>query len=179
MYANKDYQDGGASRLLSYIGREPHDLRNRFGDRMDGEEIEDFIERSEDHEYEEHWVLSPDHGERLDDDELSLATRKTMSEHLSDRPTGTYCYAIHRDTDNPHVQVAVTGEKHDLWTEQHDLDALRKRARTHTRERDYQHERARERKRERERERERRHEREQDYEREHDRDRGRDSGWGR
>lgn len=168
MYANKDYQDGGANRLLSYIGREPHDLRNRFGDRMDGEEIEEFIERSKHHEYEEHWVLSPDHGDRLDDDELSLATRKTMSDHLSDRPTGTYCYAIHRDTEHPHVQVAVTGEKRDLWTEQDDLDNLRKRARTHTREREYQHERAREQKRYRERE--RRRERDQDR----DRDRGRE-----
>ena len=172
MYANKDYQDGGAGQLLSYISREPHELRDRFGDRMAGEDIEEFIDRSERHGYEEHWVLSPENGERLSDDELSLAARKTMSEHLEDRPTGTYCYAIHRDTEHPHVQVAVTGEKRDLWTDQQDLDRLHDRAREHTREREHQHERARERKHQRERE--RRRERELEHERDRDGERGRD-----
>jgi hypothetical protein len=170
MYSNKDYQDSGAGQLLSYISREPHELRDRFGDRMAGEDIEEFIDRSERHGYEEHWVLSPENGERLSDDELSLSARKTMSEHLEDRPTGTYCYAIHRDTEHPHVQVAVTGEKRDLWTDQQDLDRVRDRAREHTREREHQHERARERKRQRELERRRERERQREQERGRDRD---------
>ena len=172
MYASKDYQDSGAGQLLSYISREPHELRDRSGERMAGEDIEEFIERSERHDYEEHWVISPENGERLSDDELSLAVRKTMSEHTADRPTATYCYAVHRDTDHPHVQVAMTGEKRDLWTDQQDLDRLKERAREHTREREHQHERAREQKRERERQ--RRREREQERERERDRGRGRE-----
>lgn len=172
MYASKDYQSGGAGRLLSYISREQHELRNRSGDRMTGQEVDEFIERSEQHGYEEHWVFSPATGDRLSNDELSLAARKTMSEHVSDRPTATYCYAIHRDTEHPHVQVAVTGEKHDLWTDQQDLDRVRERAREHTREREYQQERARQQKRERERQ--HRREREQDRERERDRSRGRE-----
>jgi hypothetical protein len=169
MYASKDYRESGAGQLLSYISRDPHELRDRSGERLSGEDVEEFIERSEQHEYEEHWVLSPDHGESLTDDELSLAARKTMSDHVGDRPTATYCYAIHRDTENPHVQVAVTGEKRDLWTDQQDLDAVRDRAREHTREREHQHERARAEKRERERE----SRRERDQERDRDRDRGR------
>lgn len=173
MYASKDYQNSGASQLLSYISREPHELRDRQGNRMSGNDVEEFVDRSERNQYEEHWVLSPDHGEHLSDDELSLAARKTMSEHVSDRPTATYCYAIHRDTEHPHVQVAVTGEKRDLWTDQQDLDKVRERAREHTREREHQHERAREQKRQRERERQRKRERE----REQDRERSR--GWGR
>jgi hypothetical protein len=177
MYASKDYQNSGAGQLLSYISREQHDLRDRSGNWMTGEDVDEFIECSEQHEYEEHWVLSPDHGDRLSDDELSLAARKTMSEHVADRPTATYCYAIHRDTEHPHVQVAVTGEKHDLWTEQQDLDRVRERAREHTREREYQHERARERKRDRERERQRRREHEREQERERDRDRSRGREW--
>lgn len=176
MYASKDYRDSGAGQLLSYISRERHELRDRSGDRMAGEDVDEFVERSEEHEYEEHWVLSPDHGESLSDDELSLAARKTMSEHVSDRPTATYCYAIHRDTDHPHVQVAVTGEKRDLWTEQQDLDRVRERAREHTREREHQHERAREHKHERQRQRRREREQEQKQERDRDRDRGRGRG---
>jgi len=38
-----------------------------------------------------------------------------MSEFCKDRNTATYCYAIHRDTDHPHAQVALTGTKRDLW----------------------------------------------------------------
>lgn len=160
MFASKDYQNGGAGQLVSYISRDAHELRNRSGEQMTGEEVEEFIDRSEEYEYEEQWVLSPAHGEHLSDEELSLAARKTMSEHVADRPTATYCYAIHRDTENPHVQVAMTGEKRDLWTEQEDLDRVRERAREVTQEREYQHERALERKREREREHDQEHEQE-------------------
>lgn len=136
MYSSKDYRDSDAGRLTSYISRGENQLKNRHGEPMTGEEQEEFLEKSEQHQYEEQWVISPANGDELSDEELSLAARKTMTEHLSDRPTADYCYSVHRDTENPHVQVAVTGDKSDLWTEQHDLDQFEERAIEHTRERE-------------------------------------------
>lgn len=164
MYANKDYRDHGAARLVSYIDKE-RGLRNRRGKEMTSREVKEFIERSEQHEYEEQWQLSPANGNTLSDDQLSLATRKIMSDHLEDRPTGTYCYAIHDDTDHRHVQVAVTGEKADLWTDKQDLERLKERARECFREKEYHRERLREQGREQERERDRNAERENRRER--------------
>lgn len=134
MYANKDYRNSDAKGLTSYISRDEHQLMNRSGEEMGGDEQEEFIEKSEKHKYNEQWVISPENGDELSDDELSLAARKTMSDHLENRPTADYCFAVHRDTENPHVQVAVTGEKSDLWTESDDLQRFREAAIEHTNE---------------------------------------------
>jgi hypothetical protein len=148
MFVKKDYREAGAGPLLSYIGRENHELQNRRGERMSGEEIEEFVAKSENHQYQEQWIISPEHGENLSEEELSLAARKTMSQHTENRPTAGYCYAVHRDTDHPHVQVAMTGEKADLWTDENDLDRVRENAREQFREREHEREREREQERE-------------------------------
>ncbi|WP_049904060.1 type IV secretory system conjugative DNA transfer family protein [Halococcus agarilyticus] len=137
MYAGKDYQERDASALTSYIGREQ--LYNASGEEMDGEEIQAFIDRSEDYEYEEQWILSPENGEDLSDEAMSLAARKTLNQHIEERPTAEYCYAIHRDTDHPHVQAAVTGEKADLWTDEEDLQNVRENARDHFQNQEREH----------------------------------------
>jgi len=153
-----------ASQLLDYLDREREQgrgLHNRYGERMDHREIQRFIQRSEEYEYERQVIISPEFGGALNDDEMSLATRETMREFVKDRPTATYCYAIHRDTEHPHAQVALTGSKTDLWTDQDDLDRTKERAKDRFRERDLR----------RERERDRQQERERALEREHDRSR--------
>ena len=160
-------RDHGASQLLDYLDREREQgrgLRNRYGERMDQREIQRFIQRSEEYEYERQVIISPEFGEALSDDEMSLATRETMREFVKDRPTATYCYAIHRDTDHPHAQVALTGSKTDLWTDQDDLDRTKERAKDRFRERELR----------RERERDRQHQRDRSPEREREPDRGRD-----
>ena len=141
-------RDHGASRLLSYISRGGHDLENRHGEKMTGEEQEAFIERSEQHQHEKQLVISPKNANDLSDEELSLATRKNMSEFVEDRPTADYCYSIHRDTDQDHVQVAVTGEKRDLYADLEERQGLRRHAREQFHERDWEHEQALEQRRE-------------------------------
>jgi hypothetical protein len=164
----------GASQLLSYIACEPdadrdHEqepdrdrtrLYNRSGDEMSDREIQRFIDRSKQYEYERQAIISPEFGDELSNEELSLATRETMSELVGDQPTATYCYAIHRDTDHAHAQVALTGSKRDLWTDQDDLDRAKERAIEQTREREIRRERERHREREQERERQRENRRE-------------------
>lgn len=125
------YRDGrDASRLLSYIERDT-ELRNRLGDEMSEREIQAFIEKSERHQFERDMILSPENGDELTDDELSLHTRQIMGEFLEGRPTATYCYAMHRDTEHPHVHVALTGERRDLYMDQEDIQEVRE----HTNER--------------------------------------------
>lgn len=164
-------RDTDAGRLTSYIGRGEHQLRDRRGEPMSDREIGEFIDRSKEHNHEKQIVISPADGNAMSDDELSLAARRNMSEFVEGRPTADYCYAIHRDTEQAHVQVAVIGSKRDLYADKKERKQMRTHARTHFRERERQHGRAR-RERARQREYDRRH-RERQREREHDRDSGR------
>lgn len=163
-------RDTDAGKLTSYIGRDEHQLRNRRGNPMSDHEVQEFINESVKYEHEKQIVISPADGERMTDEEMSLAARRNMNEFVRDRPTATYCYAIHRDTEHPHVQVAVTGEKRDLYADKEERKQMRTHARTHFRERQRQHGRAR---RERARQQERHRRREREHEREQDRDYGR------
>lgn len=51
-----------------------------------------------------------------------------MEQFAKDRPTATYAYSVHRDTENPHVHVAMTGEKTDLYMDRGDVENVRERA---------------------------------------------------
>ena len=168
-------RDTDAGKLTSYIGRDDHQLRDRRGEPMSDRDIEEFIDRSKEYNHEKQIVISPENGNGLSDDELSLAARRNMSEFIEDRPTADYCYAIHRDTDQAHVQVAITGAKRDLYTPKEERQQMRTNAREHFRERERQHGRAR-RERARKQERERRRERQRRQERERDQKRGYDRG---
>lgn len=160
-------RDTDAGKLTSYIGRDDHQIRDRRGQPMSNHEIEEFIDRSKDYNHEKQIVISPENGNELSDDELSLAARRNMSEFVEDRPTADYCYAIHRDTDQAHVQVAITGAKRDLYADKEERQQMRTNARTQFRERERQHGRAR-RERARKQEQQRRRERQQEHEQERD-----------
>lgn len=127
VFTDTNYREHGARDLLEYLNKE-QGLENRFGEKMSNEEIEAFIEKSEDYEFEREIIISPENGTDLSDDQFSLYTRQVMSEFCKDRNTATYCYAIHRDTDHPHSQVALTGTKRDLWMDKEDCEQLRERA---------------------------------------------------
>lgn len=116
--------DRDASRLLSYIQRDTP-LRNRLGEEMSEKEIEAFIEKSKRHQFERDIILSPENGGKLSPEEFSLHTRQVMGEFLEGRPTATYCYALHQDTDHPHVHVALTGERRDLYMNREDIRTVR------------------------------------------------------
>ncbi|WP_254547195.1 relaxase/mobilization nuclease domain-containing protein [Halomarina pelagica] len=119
------YRDGrDASRLLAYIERDTA-LRNRFGDAMSDRDVRAFIEKSRRHMFERDMILSPENGHQLSNEEFSLHTRQIMGEFLEDRPTVDYCYAVHRDTDHPHVHVALTGERRDLYMDREDIRDVR------------------------------------------------------
>ena len=153
-------QDRGANDLTSYLSRDNAQLRDRRGDPMDINDIEAFNATSEQYGHTKQIIISPEDGDRMSDEEMSLAARRNMNEFVNDRPTATYCYAVHRDTEHDHVQVAMTGEKRDLYADKEERKQMRTNARQQFRERQRQHGRAR-RDRAREQERERHRERDQ------------------
>lgn len=127
VFTDTNYREHGAGDLVEYLDKEDG-LRNRLGEQMSDAEIEAFVDKSEAYDFERQIIISPENGEQLSDRELSRYTRKVMSEFCTDRQTATYCYAIHRDTDHPHTQVAVTGTKRDLWMDREDCEELRELA---------------------------------------------------
>lgn len=130
IFLDTNYREHGARDLLQYLDKD-RGLLDRTGKRMSEEEIEAFVEQSEEYGFERQIIISPENGDRLSDRKFSHYTRQVMSEFCTDRPTSTYCYAIHRDTDHPHTQVAVTGTKRDLRMEKADCEQLRDRAHEH------------------------------------------------
>lgn len=126
-FFSTNYREHGARQLVTYLKKD-RGLENRFGESMAADEIETFIERSEAYGFEREVILSPENRHELSDAQFSLATRQLMSDVCTDRPTATYCFAIHRDTDHPHVHVALTGTKRDLRIDQQGCDQLREQA---------------------------------------------------
>lgn len=165
-----DYDSGGASNLLNYLEREGSPLRDRTGRELTDEERERFVRKSERHNHQRQIVLSPANRHDLDDRDIDRATRKVMNEYAEDRPTADYVYTIHRDTEHPHAQVAVTGQRRDLFMDREDIKETRERAHEHfmARSHDHRHERGRER--------EQQQEHERDRQRSHGRGRGRGRG---
>lgn len=156
-----DGRDHGAGKLMSYISRDANRLRDRYGNEMDERDKQRFIDRSEEYGHEKQVILSPERGDELTDREMSLAVRKSMSEFTKERPSADYCFAIHRDTEHPHAQVALTGTREDLYADIEERRQTRDRAQEHFREKERRQERKRERERRQERERERSQDREQ------------------
>ena len=177
-----DYGDGGAGNLVAYLDKE-RGLRNRRGEEMTREEREAFVEKSREHEFRRLITISPGDGDRLSDREMNRRTRRTVSDFLQDRPSADYCFAIHRDTEHHHAQVALTGKRRDLYMDRDDIERVRERAREQFPDLDREQERTRAQQRERSFERtlqrEVEHERDQQRERERERSRERGRGYGR
>lgn len=134
MFVNKQYRRRDASRILSYIDRTERPIRDQSGREMSDEKIQRFIDKSEEYQYEESWIFSPKRGDEMSEEEISLAVRKTMREHLEDRKRASYCFSIHTDEKNNHAHVAIAGSVDDLRTDEADLDKMREIGAEHTRE---------------------------------------------
>lgn len=142
------YGDGGAGDLVQYLDKD-RGLRNRRGEEMTREEREAFVEKSRKYEFRRLITISPGDGERLSDEEMNRRTRGTVSNFLEGRPSADYCFAIHRDTEHHHTQVALTGKRRDLYMDRDDIEQVRERAREQFPDLDREQERSREQRRER------------------------------
>lgn len=134
------HRHAGCGDLLAYIERDARDdLRNHRGEPLTDQERAAMLAHSERHEFTRDFIISPENGERLSDRELSLRTRQTMREFLDDRPNTVYAYGIHRDTEHPHVHVAIAGSQNSLYMDMDDIRETRARADEHFVERGREH----------------------------------------
>ena len=146
MIVETAYETGSdpATGLTRYMGRDGHDLRDHSGQELDDDEIEQFNRKAGENEFSRQLILAPERSD-LSEKELDRAARKTLNEWTEDHTTTEYVYAVHEDTDHPHVHVAATAtqDSNDLWMETDDIQHLQDdiaadRFRDHTTERQRQ-----------------------------------------
>ena len=121
-------RETGADDLLNYMDREETPLRSAHGQPLSEGEREAFIQKSERHQFVRDVIVSPENGQDLSARELAQGVRSTMNDFLEDRPTASYVYALHQDTEHPHAHVALTGERRDLFMDREDIEHVREHA---------------------------------------------------
>ena len=121
-------RETGADDLLNYMDREETSLRSAHGQPLSNGEREAFIQKSERHQFVRDVIVSPENGQDLSARELAQGVRSTMNDFIEDRPTASYVYALHQDTEHPHAHVALTGERRDLFMDRDDIEHVREHA---------------------------------------------------
>jgi hypothetical protein len=124
MFVHTSYRESGASALVNYIEQD-HPLRNSAGRELSGHEVRDFIDKSERHEFEREFQLSPDPEAAVSQRALERQTQRFIGEFLTNRRSVRAVYAYHGSTDVPHAHVAMTGKRRDLFVDRDDLARMR------------------------------------------------------
>lgn len=131
VYTSTSTRSSGAGDLVEYVERERapeservviHDLS---GKELSQEEIDEFIEQSESDGFERHVFLSTDPENDVSVSEMHEKTQNVANRYVDDRPTASFVYGVHDDTDKLHSHVAFRGEKRDLWHDGDDLEELK------------------------------------------------------
>lgn len=135
MIVKTDFRDSGAGDLVQYIQRDRSrdavqnvDIQNQGGRELTDTELEEFVDKSREMEFQRHVIVSPDPDGQYSPDEVSANTRELMNREFGRQPTTEYVYAVHRDTEFPHAHVAVTGREQELEMGGDKIDSLRERA---------------------------------------------------
>jgi hypothetical protein len=135
MIVKTDFRDGSAGDLVQYIQRDRSqdavntvDLRNPSGRELGDTEVDRFVNKSRDLDFQRHLIVSPDPTGQYTPDEVSEHTQELMNREVGQQATTNYVYAVHRDTEFPHAHVAVTGQESELRMDREEIDRLRERA---------------------------------------------------
>lgn len=132
MIAKTDFQASGAADLVQYIKRDDKrqvPVKNHTGRELDQEQLQQFIDVSEEYGMERHFIIAPDPEAGFDPDEVDRNVRTVMNDWRGDRRGTQYVYAVHGHDQRPHAHVAVTGRKDALRMNKQDIVAFRERAR--------------------------------------------------
>ena len=137
MMLKTDFRPSGAGNLVDYIQRDRSrdavqtvDVRNPTGRQLSDADVDRFVEKSQEHQFQRHLIVSPDPQGQYTPAEVSANTRDVMNQEFGQRPTTDYVYAVHRDTDFPHAHVAATGRETELEMDRTEINRLRERAST-------------------------------------------------
>jgi hypothetical protein len=124
VFVNTNYRTSGASALVNYIEQD-HPLRNSAGRELSDREVRGFIQKSDRHQFEREFQLSPDPEADVSQRDLERQTQRFIGEFLVDRPSARAVYAYHGSTDIPHAHVAMTGERRDLFVDREEITQIR------------------------------------------------------
>lgn len=120
-----NYKRKGAAKLMSYMNKNNATLRNRVGQKMPPEEQQEFMHKSDYHEFTRGYVISPKKND-LTDEEMQEAVRDSITDYF-DGESVDFCYAIHdpekvrEESDELHAHVAITGTEDDLRMDKDDI----------------------------------------------------------
>ena len=124
MFVNTNYRTSGTSALVNYIEQD-HPLRNSAGRELSDREVRGFIQKSDRHQFEREFQISPDPEANVSQRRLEQQTRRFIGEFLQGRHSVRAVYAYHGSTDIPHTHVAMTGERRDLFVDRDDITQIR------------------------------------------------------
>lgn len=137
MILKTDFRDSGAESLIDYIQRDRSqdsgtavELKNPSGHRLSEQEVEQFVDKTREFQFQRHLIISPDPDGSYSPGEVSENTREFMNRQFASEPTTDYVYAVHRDTEFPHAHIAATGEQAELEMDREEIQRLRDRAAT-------------------------------------------------
>jgi len=135
MILKTDFRDSGASELVDYIQRDRSEdsgaaveLKNPAGRALSEPEVEQFVNKTREFQFQRHLIVSPDPTGSYSPAEVSANTREFMNHEFASEPTTDYIYAVHRDTEFPHAHIAATGDQAELEMDREEIRRLRSRA---------------------------------------------------
>lgn len=130
-YTSTSTRSSGAGDLCEYVQQKQSQeservvLHDLTGEDLSQEEIDEFIEQSEQDGFERHIFISTDPENEVSESEMHDKTQNVANRYVEDRPTASFVYGVHTDTEKLHSHVALRGEKRDLWHNGDDLEELK------------------------------------------------------
>lgn len=94
--------------------------KNRAGIPLSGEDVQQFIARTQTYEFERSMTIS--HDNELGEQAAGEATRDAIGEYFEDAPTRDYIYSVEQGEGQTQVNVAMTGERDQMWMDRQQLE---------------------------------------------------------
>ena len=127
MYFTTSYRNSGASALVNYIEKD-YPLRNSAGRELSQREVNDFVEKSKQHQFERELQIAPNPYADVSQSALERETRRVIGEFADPAHSSvTAAYAVHDDNGVLHSHVALTGKRRDLFMDAGDISQARDR----------------------------------------------------
>ena len=127
MYFDTSYRTSGASALVNYIEKD-QPLRNSAGRELSEREVNEFVRKSEQHQFERELQIVPNPYADVSQSQLERETRRYISQFVDETHSSVRAaYAIHEDNGVLHAHVALTGRRSDLFMDAEDISQARDR----------------------------------------------------